>query len=88
MALEVTMVRTQIQMTEEQITRLKQVASKENISMAKLIRQAVDSFVDSRVGVDREERRRRAIEAAGRFHSKKSDLAIDHDKYLAEAYGE
>lgn len=33
----------------------------------------------------REERRKRAIEAAGRFRSGLSDLSAEHDKYLDEA---
>ncbi|MBI3248040.1 MAG: hypothetical protein HYZ50_16165 [Deltaproteobacteria bacterium] len=35
---------------------------------------------------DEKERRRRAIAAAGRFHSGHSDLAAEHDRHLAEAY--
>lgn len=30
--------------------------------------------------------RQRALSAAGRFHSGRSDVAIDHDQYLAESY--
>lgn len=37
---------------------------------------------------DIEERRRRAIAAAGRFHSGVVDLSSDHDRYLAEDYAE
>ncbi len=55
--------------------------------MADLIRQAVDSFVASKAGVDIDERRSRAIAVAGKFHSEAGDLAKSHDKYLAEAYG-
>ncbi len=78
------MVRTQIQITEEQIKRLKKMASTEKKPIAELIRQAVDSFIKSRSDTDIEEKQRRAIAAAGRFHSKVSDLSVAHDKYLAE----
>jgi len=81
------MVRTQIQMTEEQVKRLKKMAATERRSMADIIRQAVDTFVASKAGADIEERRSRAIAVAGSFHSKSGDLAKSHDKYLAEAYG-
>jgi len=80
------MVRTQIQMTEEQVKRLKKMAVLERRSMADLIRQAVDTFVATKAGTDIDERRLRAIAVAGSFHSKAGDLAKSHDKYLAEAY--
>lgn len=38
--------------------------------------------------VDIEERRRRAIAAAGRFRSGIADLSTNHDKYLEESYNE
>lgn len=80
------MIRTQIQMTEEQIKKIKKVASKKHRSMAEIIRQAVNNFMAAKADVDLEERKRRAIAAAGRFHSKISDLSGSHDKYLAEAF--
>ena len=36
--------------------------------------------------IDQEERRQRALAAAGRFRSGKSDISINHDKYLEDAY--
>lgn len=38
--------------------------------------------------IDLEERRRRAIAAAGRFQSDISDLSSNHDKYLEDSYTE
>ena len=38
--------------------------------------------------VDPAERRRRAIAAAGRFHSGAADLSSGHDRYLDEAFAE
>jgi hypothetical protein len=35
-----------------------------------------------------QERKQRAIAAAGRFHSGLADLSIAHDRYLSEAYRE
>lgn len=80
------MVRTQIQMTEEQMKRLKRMASIEHRSMAELIRQAVDIFITSKLGADIKEKQKRAIAAAGRFHSRLSDVSESHDKYLAEDF--
>jgi len=80
------MYRTQIQLTESQIRALKSMASAQNKSIAELIRQAVDILLRSSAEIDREERKRRAIAAAGRFHSGLEDLSKEHDKYLSEAY--
>jgi metal-responsive CopG/Arc/MetJ family transcriptional regulator len=35
---------------------------------------------------DKDELRKRAIAAAGQFHSKTGDLSTDHDKVLSESY--
>jgi hypothetical protein len=82
------MVRTQIQLTERQTQRLKALAKERGVSMAELIRQSVDKLLDSREMLDWEERKRRAIAAAGKFRSGLPDLATNHDRYLAEAYEE
>ncbi|HIC92587.1 MAG TPA: ribbon-helix-helix protein, CopG family [Syntrophaceae bacterium] len=82
------MVRTQIQLTEEQVKILRKLASSRNLSIAALIRQAVDNLISSSTIVDMEERRKRAIEAAGRFSSGLSDLSTEHDKYLEEAFSD
>ena len=79
------MVRTQIQLTEEQANALKKLAVSRHLSVAELIRQAVTSFIRSSTVVDVEERQKRAIAAAGRFHSGIADLSTGHDKHLAEA---
>jgi glycerol dehydrogenase-like iron-containing ADH family enzyme len=80
------MVRTQIQLTEEQAEALKRLAMTRHLSVAELIRQAVDNLLKSSVMVNIEERRRRALAAAGRFSSGLRDLSTEHDKYLAEAF--
>jgi Arc/MetJ-type ribon-helix-helix transcriptional regulator len=82
------MVRTQIQLSEEQARALKDLAAKYHVSMAELIRQAVDDWLRSADTVDREERKRRAIAAAGRFRSELTDLSTAHDRYLVEAFEE
>ena len=80
------MVRTQIQLTEEQARRLKALAGARGISMAELIRQSVDSLLRTNRGFDRAERKQRAIAIAGRFRSGLGDLAKNHDCYLNEGY--
>jgi hypothetical protein len=86
--MEKTMIRTQIQLTEEQSRALKSLAARRGVPVAELIRQSVDSFIRSSAGLDDQERRRRAIAAAGKFHSGKGDVAVNHDDYLTEAYAE
>jgi len=81
------MVRTQIQLTEEQANALKKLALSRHLSIAELIRQAVDNILKSSTAIDMEERKKRAIDAAGRFSSGKSDIAREHDTYLTEAFG-
>jgi hypothetical protein len=78
------MVRTQIQLTERQARELKRMAAREGVSMAKVIRRAVDAKIRAGGEVPREERVRRAMAVMGKFHSGIKDLAVNHDKYLAE----
>lgn len=81
------MVRTQIQLTEEQVKALKKIALSRHLSVAELIRQAVDTVIRTNTMVDTEERQKRAIDVVGRFSSGKRDISRKHDKYLAEAFG-
>jgi non-ribosomal peptide synthetase component F len=80
------MIRTQIQLTEQQTQRLKALAKERGVSMAELIRQSVDTLLESPETTDREERKRRALSIIGMFRSDAPDLSINHDEYLAEAY--
>lgn len=82
------MVRTQIQLTEEQVAVLKRMAVVQHVSMAEIIRKAVDLIARTGTVPDANIQRQRAAAAAGRFHSGCGDLAQHHDRYLAEAYGE
>ena len=81
------MVRTQIQLTEEQVKALKKIALSRHLSIAEIIRQAVDTVIRTNTVVDIEERRKRAIDIVGRFSSGKRDISRKHDRYLVEAFG-
>ena len=81
------MVRTQIQLTEEQVKALKKMALSRHLSIAEIIRQAVDTVIRTNTVVDIEERRKRAIDIVGRFSSGKRDISRKHDRYLVEAFG-
>ncbi len=82
------MKRTQIQLTEAQFFELKSLSSSRNTSMAELVRQAVDAFLNSSLVINHDERKRRAIAAVGQFHSGLGDLAADHDRYLDGAFAD
>lgn len=80
------MVRTQIQLTAQQAKAIKKIARARHLSVAELIRQAVDNLIKASTVIDVEERRKRALDAAGRFRSGLRDLSTEHDKYLEEAF--
>jgi predicted DNA-binding ribbon-helix-helix protein len=80
------MVRTQIQLEEDQVSALKELAARQHVSMAELIRRAVDMFTALPEAGNLRERKRLALETAGRFHSGHNDIAARHDDYLAEAF--
>ncbi len=80
------MIRTQIQLTEEQATGLQRLAREQRVSMASVIRQSVDkTLADEHAATDME-RRQRAMEISGAFRSGQTDIGTNHDKYLAEIY--
>jgi Arc/MetJ-type ribon-helix-helix transcriptional regulator len=79
------MVRTQIQLTEEQARRLRRVAEREGISMAEVIRRSLERVLDDEEA-DLARRYRQALDWAGRL-TDEPDLAENHDEYLVEAYG-
>lgn len=79
-------VRTQIQLTEEQARALKVRARNEERSMADLVRESVSEYLARRPVRSRLDLLRRANALTSRFHSGSSDIAINHDQYLDEAY--
>jgi len=82
------MIRTQIQLTEGQARELRELAARENVSVAELIRRAVDGLLERKVTISLNERRQRAMALVGQFRSGQSDVSEKHDEYLAEVYGE
>lgn len=80
------MIRTQIQLTEEQARTLKEIAHQENTSIAELTRRAIDQWLQTTRAIPMTERRQRALAVVGRFRSGQADVSERHDDYLAEAY--
>jgi Arc/MetJ-type ribon-helix-helix transcriptional regulator len=80
-------IRTQIQLSEEQAAKAKRLASERGVSMAEVIRDAVDRLPDRD---ERAERWARARAVLGKFHDVegKTDVGLRHDEYLAEIFEE
>lgn len=79
------MIRTQVQLTEEQVGRMRAAARSRGVSMAQAIRDAVDN-AGGETDVDR--RHRRALGVVAKFASGRSDAATAHDRELARIYDE
>jgi hypothetical protein len=80
------MVQTQIQLTEEQMTALGELAKKRHLPLPNLIQEAIDHLLRSIVTPTKAEQKERALAIAGRFKSGLGDLARRHDDYVAEAF--
>ena len=80
------MVRTQIQLTEEQARKVKRIAARRGVPMAEVIRDAVEEVIRSNRHGVREEKRKQAVEILGKFRSGKRDVSKKHDSYISEAF--
>ncbi len=91
------MIRTMVQLTEEQLKALKELAKVRKTSVASLVRESVDQYVTTATEeTEREEKRQRALEFIKYIEEHpeefrdiegKTDVARNHDKYLDEIYG-
>ena len=87
------MVRVMVQLTEDQVKTLKQMARARNASVAALVRESVAVYVDtSKKNSKLDEKRRRALDGLERIKKAKykdiegkTDVSINHDHYFAEA---
>ena len=80
------MIRTQIQLTEEQARALKTRARLEERSVAELVRECVAEYLTRRPVPEVRELARRARDLKGRFRSGCPDIAEEHDRYLDDAF--
>jgi hypothetical protein len=76
------LIRTQIQLTEQQSLRLRQAARRSGISTAEVIRRSVDRYLEQEAASPPGG----ALEIVGRWSSGLSDISERHDDYLDEAY--
>lgn len=89
------MVRTMIQLTEEQLKALRALAKNRKTSVAKLVRESVAQYIVTAPGEPtREEKRLRALEFIKHIKDHpekfrdvqgKTDLSVHHDEYFAQA---
>lgn len=87
------MKRMMVQLTEEQMKALKEMAKVRKISVSKLVRESVANYiVTAPKEPSLEEKRHRALEALNTIEREgyqdiegKTDLSINHDKYFAES---
>ena len=77
------MVRMQVQFTEDQSRQLRRVARSKGVSVAAIVREAVDAALSGRD--ERREAWEQALAVMGMFSSGGGDVAKDHDEWFAEA---
>jgi hypothetical protein len=81
-------IRTQVQLTEEQARRLRRIAREEGISVAEVVRRCLENALRP-AGEDRAARYARAAKLIGAFRDRRgaTDLATEHDRHLDEVFG-
>ena len=81
------MIRTQIQLTDQQAERLAQMAHERHVSVAAIVREAVDLFMAA-ASPSRRELWLRAEESVGRYGSGPNRASEAHDAHLDEIFGQ
>ena len=81
------MVRTQIQLTQEQYKKLKQIAGRKKVSVAEIIRRSVDNTLACESLPNIDELKARARTVFGAYQDSQPDVSENHDRYLSEAFG-
>lgn len=77
------MVRTQISLHEAEMERLRALARERGVSIASLLREAVDRLLDEST---MDERWRRASAVIGKYSSgEPTNWAVDHDEAFVES---
>lgn len=82
------MIRTQIQLTKEQVQAIKRLAAAQGVSLAAVIRRAIDAMLKAGPADDVADQRKRAFEIVGKFSSGRRDVSTRHDAHLVEAFRE
>ena len=79
----------QVEIDEDDASRLEVCSRERGIPVDELIRWAVSIWLGPRQGLSREEIKRRALSVIGLGFpsSGLDDISVEHDRYLDEAYG-
>jgi hypothetical protein len=78
------LIRTQVQIEEDQIKWLRAKAMEKGVSVSQLIREGVALYRTQEEQIP-DDKKKRALTAVGRFSSDASDVSVRHDDYLADA---
>lgn len=80
------MFRTQIQLTEEQLSKLRRAARAQSVSVAEIVRRCIDRAIEEEIPGRRDDYAR-AERVVGLFQDREgaSDVSARHDDYLARA---
>jgi len=78
------MIKTQVQLSEEDLASLRRLAAEHGVSVSELVRRGVKQLLTSHRGLPPGEKWRQARAVAGQFRSGKRDVGRRHDEYLAE----
>ncbi|MBM3475172.1 MAG: CopG family transcriptional regulator [Armatimonadetes bacterium] len=81
----ISLLRVQVQFTEEQPSALRDIARKEGLSFSHVVREGVNLLLRQQRPPSREELVRPSLEMLGQFRSGTGDLSAKHDEYSAEA---
>ena len=79
------MVKTQVQLPEDDLAALRRLAAEQGVSVSVLVRRGVRQFLTANQAPSREELWRRADEVIGKFRSSERDIGRRHDDYFVEA---
>ena len=79
------MVRTQIQLEEDQMKWLRTRAQEKGVSISRLIREGIGLYRETEERFP-EVKKKKAIAAIGRYSSSRSDVSERHDDYLVKAF--
>ncbi|HUG05653.1 MAG TPA: CopG family transcriptional regulator [Candidatus Limnocylindria bacterium] len=80
--------RKQIQFTPQQARALRHEASRRGVSESALVREFVTRALALTSASPTPRQRQRLLRAIGRYRSGLSDLSVEHDRYLAEAFAD
>ena len=79
------MIRTQVQIEEEQMEWLRTKALQRRVSVSQLIREGIAFFREHEERII-SAKKERALAALGRFESGLKDVSETHDRHLADLY--